>query len=85
MPRKLKTITNRVVNKQDINSVSIDTGAGIVSVEVELSRHTDMPADSTHPNPYTRKDNKAISRPTFSSDDLQPELDKLLTKIDTIV
>jgi hypothetical protein len=83
--KKLKSITGKVANKQDIKSVSIDVSGGVVFVAVEFSRHTLMPADAQHPNPYTRIDNKSVINVPLSESDLSPELDALIEKIDTLV
>ena len=83
--KKQKAITSKVVNKQEIQSVSVDAEGGLIKVDILMSRHRNMPADAKHAEPYTLVDNKTVSSITLTSDDLSLELDNLITKIDSLI
>jgi hypothetical protein len=83
--KKQKTLTNKIVNKQEIQSVSVDAEGGLIKVDILMSRHRNMPADADHPTPYVLVDNKTVSSITLTSDDLSLELDNLITKIDSLI
>jgi|GEM_PF-6300497 hypothetical protein len=83
---KKKPVTNKVFDNQNIDSISIDVQGGVVSAGIVFFKETSMPADPPkHPEPYTEISNRHVVNKQIKVSDIQPELDALIDKIDTLV